>query len=132
MYLLAPFTWIPAIKHTKSRGHDKNCIKKEGIYMSGNFSCHNSYTISVKKAKLLSKKMGITFNDLIMGLTSKVLKQYFVSKGDITDEITAVMPFSFRSIPQKKEEYTYGNKFVGLTVYLKLIDDFKSACHSVS
>ena len=47
--------------------------------MSGNFSCHNSYTISVKKAKLLSKIMGMTFNDLIMGLTSKVLKQYFVS-----------------------------------------------------
>jgi len=61
---------------------DRNCIKKHSVYMSGNFTCHNSKIVSVKKTKELSKKMGITLNDLIMGISSKVLKQYFVSQGD--------------------------------------------------
>jgi len=109
IYLTAPITWIPALKHYTGRKSDKNCIKQHGVYMSGNFSCHNSETISVKKAKELSKKMGITLNDMIMGMTSKVLKQYFVSQGDKSDSISITMPFSFKIIPEKKEDYTYGN-----------------------
>jgi len=42
--------------------------------MSGNFTCHNSEIISVKKAKEISKKMGMTLNDMMLGMTSKVFK----------------------------------------------------------
>lgn len=74
IYLTAFFTWIPALKHYTGRKADKNCIKKHGIYMSGNFTCHNSEIISVKKAKEISKKMGMTLNDMMLGMTSKVFK----------------------------------------------------------
>lgn len=42
------------------------------------------------------------------------------------------MPFSFATIPENKKDYIYGNQFVSLTLYLKLIDDFKEACSSVA
>jgi NRPS condensation-like uncharacterized protein len=96
--------------------------------MSGNFSCHNSKVVSVQKSKDLAKKMGITLNDLVLGVTSTILKKYFVSHGDESEEISVTMPFTFRAFPEKVEDYTYGNKFVSLTVYLKLIDNFEKAC----
>ena len=94
--------WVTAIKHHKSRKKDVNCIKKDPYYMSGNFSCHNSLTCSTKKAKELSKKMGMTLNDLMLGITTKCVKEYFVSQGDQTEEISVSMPFSFATIPEKK------------------------------
>ena len=81
----------------------------------------------MRKAKALSKKMGMTINDMMMGLTSKVLKQYFVSKGDSTDTITVGLPLTFKNIAKKVKDYTYGNKFASLTVYMKLIDNFEKA-----
>lgn len=78
IYLTAPFTWYFALKHYMGTKADRNCIKKHSIYMSGNFSCHNSKVVSVQKTKELTKKMGVTWNDFILGLTSKVLKTYFV------------------------------------------------------
>lgn len=125
IYLSAPVQWYFALKHYVSKKSDKNCIKKHGIYMSGNFSCHNSKVLSVQKTKDLSKKMGITLNDLILGITSKILKGYFVSKGDNSDQITLTMPFTFKAVPENKDNYTYGNKFVSLTLYLKLIDNLE-------
>lgn len=49
----------------------------------------------MKKAKELAKKMGLTFNDLIMGLVSKSLKTHFVAEGDSTEEIGVAVPFSY-------------------------------------
>jgi hypothetical protein len=74
IYLTAPITWFWVIKDYQRVKDDQNCIKKHGYYMSGNFNCANSDQISMKKAKALSKKMGITMNDMMMGMTSQVLK----------------------------------------------------------
>lgn len=79
IYLTIPYTWYHALKHYMSRRDDRNCIKKHKIYMSGNFTCHNSKVVSVKKTKELSKKMGVTLNDFILGVISKILKEYFVA-----------------------------------------------------
>ena len=38
------------------------------------------------------------------------------------------MPFSFKSIAEDSKNYTYGNSFVSLTVYLKLLANLESAC----
>merc|ERR1712086_721679 len=82
----------------------------------------------MKKAKELSKKMDMTFNDMVMGMTSKVLKQHFVAEGDKSESISVTMPFSFKTIPLKVKDYCYGNQFVSLTIYLKLYEDFKQGC----
>merc|ERR1711871_716132 len=96
--------------------------------MSGNFTCHNSKVVSVKKTKELSKKMGVTLNDFILGVISKILKDYFVAQGDSSNEITVTMPFSFKAIPESKDDYTYGNQFVSLTIFLKLVGNLEKAC----
>ena len=49
----------------------------------------------MKKAKALSKKMGLSFNDLILGIISSSLKEHFEANEDDTDEITVSLPFTF-------------------------------------
>ena len=74
--------------------------------------------------------MGLTFNDLIMGLVSKSIKTHFVAQGDSTEEIGVAVPFSYQSIPQKVKDYTFGNNFVPLVMYLDLKENFnKEAFH---
>lgn len=50
----------------------------------------------MKKAKLLAKKMGMTFNDIIMGLISKSLKEYFINHKDESKYVTVALPFTFK------------------------------------
>ena len=42
--------------------------------MSGKYNAKLSKQISMKKSKEVAKQMGITFNDLVMGLVSKSIK----------------------------------------------------------
>ena len=46
--------------------------------MSGKINAKILQTVSMKKAKELGKKMGITFNELVMGIISKTVKQHFI------------------------------------------------------
>ena len=38
------------------------------------------------------------------------------------------MPFTFNAIPKRIQDYTFGNKFATLTIYLPLEEDFEKAC----
>lgn len=76
--MTAPLTWVPALKHYMGRKPDKNCIKPYGKFMSGKINSVLSPEISLKKTKALAKKMSMTVNDLMLGMTSKALKEYFV------------------------------------------------------
>lgn len=110
------------------RKPDKNCIKPNGRFMSGDVRSVICKEVSLKKTKELSKKMNLTVNDLMLGITSKALKQYFDVQGDKSKDISVTLPFTFKVIPEKKRDYTYGNQFVSLTVYLKLIESLDEAC----
>jgi hypothetical protein len=78
IYITTPFTWPKALKHYTSRKPDKNCIKPNEVYMSGKINSVLSPEISMVKTKALAKKMNLTLNDLMLGITSKALKEYFV------------------------------------------------------
>lgn len=67
--------------------------------MSGKYNAELSKQISMKKSKALAKTMGLTFNDLIMGLVSKSIKTHFIAQGDSSEEISVAVPFTFQSIP---------------------------------
>lgn len=82
------------------------------------------------KAKAKAKSMGVTFNDLIMGIVSCGLKEHFVAQGDTQDQITMQCPFTFQSIPKDPKDYKFGNDFVALAFYLKLADNLQSACEA--
>ena len=77
VYLISPLLWIKIVMFYKSRKDDKNCIKSERYYSSGEIRVRAANEISMKKTKALAKKMGLTFNDAIMGLISKSMKEYF-------------------------------------------------------
>lgn len=81
------------------RKADKNCIKPNGVYMAGKINSHLSSVVSLKKTKEVAKKMNLTVNDLMLGITSKVLKQYFVKMGDNSSSLSIAMPFTFKAIP---------------------------------
>ena len=67
--------------------------------MTGKLHAKNSLTISMAKAKKLSHEKRVSFNDLMLAITSKSLKKYFTHFGDKSEEVTLAMPFSFKSIP---------------------------------
>jgi len=82
----------------------------------------------MKKAKALAKKMGFTFNDLIMGLVSKSIKEYFMKQGDGTSYVSLALPFSFKQIPKNPKDFKSGNTFSTLTLYLPLESEINAAC----
>jgi len=41
------------------------------------------------------------------------------------------IPFSFKTIPEKFEDYEYGNQFSSLTFYMKIIGGFQEALTEV-
>lgn len=102
----------------KREKHDKNCINKHPLYMTGEARARNAVTMDTNKVKALAKKHGGTVNDLIMALGSMTFQKYFYQKGDESKHITWMIPFSFKSIPKSPSDYVFGNKFVGMTLYL--------------
>lgn len=80
------------------------------------------------KAKRVSKSMNISFNDLIMGIVSKSLKLHFIAEEDDSKFISLALPFTFKAIPKNPKNYTFGNFFAGLTLYLDLEIDLTKAC----
>lgn len=45
-------------------------------------NCHSSKPFTMVEIKELTKKLGVTINDVIMCATSTAIKQYLKSKGD--------------------------------------------------
>jgi hypothetical protein len=61
---------------------DRNCITKEKKQMTGNVNVSSSKNLEMKKIKDLSKKLGVTVNDILMCATSAAFKEYFRIRGD--------------------------------------------------
>lgn len=82
----------------------------------------------MKKTKGLSKKLGITLNELVMGLVSKTWKHYFQHCKDETDEVSVTLSYTFQTIEKDPVDYKFYNNVAGLTFYMKLHDDMEEAC----
>jgi len=82
MILTLPLSGYRAVSYYYARPYDLNCIKKARFFVSGKLRAKLAKPISLAKGKALAKTMGLTFNDLVMGLLSKALKTHFVANGD--------------------------------------------------
>jgi len=127
-YLATPIAWYVVLKNYYKHKYDKNCIRKHPKYMTGKLKGAICKPISLRLAKLEAKKMDITFNDLILGMISKAMKQYFLAKGDKSTYITTSIPYSLASLPDRIEDYSASNNFASLIFYLDLEEDLKTAC----
>ena len=88
IYAMWPYYFYKSLKYWESRKPDVNCIKKHPFFVTGNLNVRLSKVFSMKRAKEAAKKMGITFNDLVTGIITVVIKEHFVRHGDNTQEIT--------------------------------------------
>lgn len=95
--------------------------------MTGKLNSSLSKIISIKKAKILGKKLGVSFNEIVMAICSKAIKKHFVSQNDDTEEISATVPFTFNSVPHNPLDYTYQNNFISITIFLPLESCFETA-----
>ena len=82
----------------------------------------------MSKAKKAASKMGVGFNELMLGITSKTLKWYFDKHGDKAEEVGVALPLSFNAVPKDRADYEYGNKFSSMCYYLKLESNLETAC----
>lgn len=132
IYILLPYLWVVFLYDYLRKADDKNCIKKDPYHMNGDVRSVNSKVLSVKKIKAISKKDKVTFNDIMMAVSSTVLKKYFESRGDRTGEVSVTCPFSFKTMPENPKDYVYENDFCSLTVYLPLEQTYKEALSTIS
>lgn len=68
--ILFPLKFVQAISYYRREKHDKNCVNKHRLYMTGDARARNALTMDTNKVKALAKKHGGTVNDLIMALGS--------------------------------------------------------------
>jgi hypothetical protein len=114
------------VKEAGSRPYDINCIKKHEQYLSGIIGSANSVEVSVAKVKKLGKSMNATVNDVMLGIATTVLKKHFVLEKDETEAVTLSVPFSFKCVPEKVEDYVYKNTLTTpLSLYVKLTNTFE-------
>ena len=62
--------------------------------------------------------MNVSFNELVLGIVSKSLKQHFNSKGDKTRYISLALPHSFNELSENRG--ADGNQSTACTIYLDL------------
>ena len=120
LYITYPWQCAVALKFFWSRPPDLNCIRKYATYMDGQIRFNLCKDISLKKCKAVRTQHQVGLNELILAVTSKVLKQYFVSKGDSSDEITLTMPIALMPRPESCSDYKYHNEIACACIYIKL------------
>jgi hypothetical protein len=116
--------------HFNKKPADINCMKKHFLKASGEIKGIKSKGISINKLKALVKQEEygkVTLNDMMMGMISSVLAEYFENHGDKSKEVTLMAPCAFRTVPRDPKDYKYYNTFVALAIYTDLIKDLKQA-----
>ena len=131
---IAPFYILQIITEALFGSRDKNFITKNKKKMTGNVSVSTSPKYKLKEIKDLSKKLGITINDLIMCALSTSVKQYLKIKGDPLGEpgsnsqIQIAMPANIRwgFYPTRADTKTE-NKFSSVPLTIPLCENMKDS-----
>ena len=75
--------YIPALfMNSLFTFRDKNSLTKGKKHMTGNVNVSSAKNVDMQELKELSKKVGVTVNDILMCATTSALKEYFRIRGD--------------------------------------------------
>jgi len=75
----------------------------------------------------MSKKFGVTINDVIMCATSAALKTLFEEKKDKTTEINMVIPANIRfKFYKTRQSVKLENKFAAIPLRVPLVESMES------
>ena len=80
--LSAPFYLGKLFLNTAFTSQQVNTLTRGKSKMTGSLNCSSSKNINMKDIKELSKKLGVTINDVVMSATSCSLKEYFRIRND--------------------------------------------------
>ena len=96
--------------------------------ITGEMNCASSSVLKLQEIKDVSKKLGITINDLVSSSISVALKKVFVENNDNSDEVLICIPANIRfkfypSVSEVKLE----NKFSAIPIVLPLTENMEKA-----
>jgi len=80
--LSSPIYFLMLTAGTVFTTRDKNALTLGKKKMTGKLNLASSDILSVPKIKALSKKLGITINDIVLSATSTAMKEYLTMRGD--------------------------------------------------
>jgi len=86
---------------------------------------------SVSKVKAKAKSLNCTLNDVLFAVTSVTFEEYLRSRGDKTDYINIVCPFTLRRLPNSAEELKLDNDFAPVPIVVPVEDNFNVALKKV-
>jgi len=110
---------------------EKNAIRS-GKPLTGIKKGAMSKDYSLEDIKKVSKKYGVTVNDVLMTVTSISLKEYLEAKGDLkAKSINLSMPISLREPPNTVEDFKLKNSFAMVTIPLNLFSEFESGVKKI-
>ena len=106
--------------------------------MSGKIVVSTSPKFYFPKVKALSKKLGVTINDVVMCALSTGFKEYFKIKGDplglaeTKGNLSVLIPASIRwSFPETREEVECANKFASLPISIPLCEKMQDSYYKI-
>ena len=109
--------------------HDYNVVtvdKKKRL--TGTFNCASSNELHMPDIKKLSRRIGVTINDIVTCSISTAMNDFFRSKGDESKEIQMVVPANVRfEFYPAKEKVILENKFSAIPLKIPLCDNMKGS-----
>lgn len=118
---------------------DDNVITKKKKKMTGEINVATSPVFQLAEVKDLSKKLGVTINDVVCCALSTSLKQYFKLKGDklgnaeVHKHIQLMMPASLRwGFDKTREKIKVENRIAAIPLKLPLMNDMAGSYAAIS
>lgn len=126
--LAVPFQIPFILASVLGLGRDNNAVTKNKANMSGIVNCMSSNELHFPDVKLLSRKVGLTINDLVTSSISTSMREFFQKRGDDSKDVQIVIPANirFRFYPSK-EEVKLENKFSAMPLRVPLSDTMEAA-----
>ena len=129
-----PFYTVPLFLSSVFSTRDLNMITAGKKKMTGKLSISTSPKFKLADIKALSKKSGVTINDIVILAMCSGLKKYLKDKGDpcgadnVETDIQIMMPANLRwGFPKSKEDIHIENKFAALPIKMPLINNIKDS-----
>lgn len=120
--------------------YESLCIRKDDNFMTKNkenlsgiinLSCNSD--LLLKDVKSLSKKLGVTINDLITTAVSMSLKKIFIEKGDKSEQVQICVPANVRfEFYPTREDVKMENKFAAIPLKIPLVDNMEKSYKPIS
>ena len=96
--------------------------------MTGVINCASSKELNLIEVKALSKKIGVTINNIATTAVSKALKTFFKDQGEDIKSINIAIPANIRfEFYDKREKVKLENKFSAVPLEIPLVDDMQNS-----